>query len=109
MNAERMTAAERARALAARTVGDPLPPADEPRPVDDAHLPPPKASPDRIRCGVDLTQAHRRGLRRWQDEAADELGENRVTQQDVLEALVARLLTDETLSRKIKADLRTRR
>jgi hypothetical protein len=34
-----------------------------------------------------------------------ELGAARVTGQDVLRALVARLLTDETLARTIRSDL----
>ncbi len=100
-----MTAARKAAERAARATSPPAP-ADG-RPDDDRHLGPAPAQTGRVRCGVDLTQRHRRELRRWQDDAADELGENRLTQQDVLEALVVRLLTDETLSRKILADLRT--
>jgi len=41
----------------------------------------------------------------WCSEGAGQLGIARITGQDVFNALVARLLTDETLSQKILADL----
>lgn len=44
-------------------------------------------------------------LAQWCTEAAVELESAKITSQDVLKALVARLLTDETLARKIRADL----
>lgn len=59
-----------------------------------------------VRRTVDLSPARHDKLDEWQRETARELGRARITGQDVLNALVARLLTDETLARKIRADLR---
>lgn len=58
-----------------------------------------------VRRTVDLSPTHHRKLADWCSETAVELGVARVTGQDVLRSLVARLLTDETLARKIRADL----
>lgn len=58
-----------------------------------------------IRRTVDLKAEHHRSLDAWCAETARELGRARVTGQDALRTLVARLLTDETLARKIKKDL----
>lgn len=106
------TAAQKAAERAARSTGPATPPppaAPVERPDDDRHLGPAAgeaASLDRIRCGVDLTQRHRRQLRRKQDDLADDLGEPRITQQDVLEQLVILLLSDQTTYDKVKAALR---
>ena len=59
-----------------------------------------------VRRTVDLSPARHDQLDEWQRETARELGRARVTGQDVLRTLVARLLTDETLARKIRAHLR---
>jgi hypothetical protein len=59
-----------------------------------------------IRSTVDLSPARHASLKTWCQETAVEIGESRITTQDVLRVLVARLLTDETLARKIRADLR---
>lgn len=58
-----------------------------------------------VRRTVDLPPTRHAALTEWCGETAVELGVARVTGQDVLAALVRRLLTDETLRRKIKADL----
>lgn len=58
-----------------------------------------------VRRSLDLSPTHHARLTEWCTEAAIELGAARITGQDVLRALVARLLTDETLARKIRADL----
>lgn len=58
-----------------------------------------------VRRTVDLSPVHHQRLTQWCAETAVELGSARVTGQDVLRSLVARLLTDETLARKIRADL----
>ena len=58
-----------------------------------------------VRRTVDLSPVHHAKLTEWCAETAVELGAARVTGQDVLRTLVARLLTDETLARKIRADL----
>lgn len=58
-----------------------------------------------VRRSLDLSPTHHARLAEWCTETAVELGAARVTGQDVLRALVARLLTDETLARKIRADL----
>lgn len=82
---EERTAEDRERALAPRTAT-------------------PHAKP--IRSTVDLAPARHAALKAWCGETAVEIGRSRVTTQDVLRALVGRLLTDETLARKIRADLR---
>ena len=58
-----------------------------------------------VRRSLDLSPTHHARLAAWCTETAVELGAARITGQDVLRALVARLLTDETLARKIRADL----
>jgi hypothetical protein len=52
---------------------------------------------------VDLSPTEHRQLAVWLNEAAAELGRARVTGQDVLRALVVELLTDDELSRRIRA------
>jgi hypothetical protein len=59
----------------------------------------------KVRKTVDLAPARHHALKTWLDETAIELGRATVTSQDVLDALVGRLLTDETLARKIRVDL----
>ena len=54
---------------------------------------------------VDLSPAYHIKLTQWCAETADAIGTARVTGQDVIRALVARLLMDEGLARKIRADL----
>jgi hypothetical protein len=59
-----------------------------------------------IRNTVDLLPHHHASLKAWSGETAVMIGSSRVTTQDVLRALVVRLLTDETLAQKIQEDLR---
>jgi hypothetical protein len=58
-----------------------------------------------VRRSVDLSPTYHIRLTQWCAETADTIGTARVTGQDVIRALVARLLMDETLARKIRADL----
>lgn len=58
-----------------------------------------------VRRSVDLSPAYHARLTQWCREAAEEIGTTRVTGQDVIRALVARLLVDQTLARRIRADL----
>jgi len=58
-----------------------------------------------VRRSVDLSPAYHTELTEWCAKTADEIGATRVTGQDVIRALVARLLMDENLSRRIRADL----
>lgn len=58
-----------------------------------------------VRRSVDLSPAYHAKLTEWCAKTADEIGTSRVTGQDVIRALVARLLMDENLSRRIRADL----
>jgi hypothetical protein len=67
--------------------------------------PVPSARTRLVRSTVDLAPVRHTKLALWRTETAAELGVGRITTQDVLRALVARLLTDETLARKIRADL----
>jgi predicted dienelactone hydrolase len=76
--------------------------------LPERHLPsaaPVLAKP--IRSTVDLSPARHRSLKAWSAETATEIGRARVTTQEVINALVHRMLTDETLARKIRDDLRT--
>ncbi|MGH4007388.1 MAG: hypothetical protein ACRDTH_04340 [Pseudonocardiaceae bacterium] len=58
-----------------------------------------------VRRSVDLSPTYHVRLTQWCAEAADLIGAPRVTGQDVIRALVARLLMDEALARRIRADL----
>lgn len=58
-----------------------------------------------VRKTVDLPPARYAALTAWCSETAVSLGQSRVTGQQVFNALVSRLLSDETLARKIRADL----
>lgn len=64
---------------------------------------PPRVKP--VRSTIDLAPNHHAQLKSWCGEAAVEIGRSRVTTQDVVRALILRLLTDETLARKIRSDL----
>jgi hypothetical protein len=58
-----------------------------------------------VRRSVDLSPAYHAKLTQWCVETADVIGTARVTGQDVIRALVARLLMDESLARRIRDDL----
>ncbi|MDI9940396.1 hypothetical protein QM806_34030 [Rhodococcus sp. IEGM 1351] len=62
-----------------------------------------------IRKNVDLSPDQNDRLGDWQRAAARELGVARVTAQDVLVALVEKLLADPDLSEQIKKDLHNTR
>ena len=63
----------------------------------------------RTRRTVDLSPAQHRALDVWQREAADRIGRARVTGQEVLSALVDRLLSDPGLSAEVIRTIRARR
>ncbi len=58
-----------------------------------------------VRRSVDLSPTYHIKLTQWCAETAGVIGTARVTGQDVIRALVARLLMDDSLARKIRADL----
>ncbi|MGH3766001.1 MAG: hypothetical protein ACRDS0_03270 [Pseudonocardiaceae bacterium] len=58
-----------------------------------------------VRRSVDLSPAYHAELTQWCAETAAIIGTARVTGQDVIRALVARLLMDESLARRIRDDL----
>lgn len=62
-----------------------------------------------VRRTVDLSPAAHRGLDSWQRDTADRLGLARVTGQDVLAALVDRLLADSELADQIVHAIADRR
>lgn len=68
----------------------------------------PVAAPVRVkpvRRTVDLDPQVHRDLGRWCDDAALTLGATRVTGQDVLATLVARLLRDDELAQAVREDI----
>lgn len=105
--------AEKAKARAAARSGkapaEPETPADVVTPEDrQRHLSPaastaPKVKP--VRSTLDLPPVRYQQMKTWCGETAVMLGRTRVTTQDLLETLVARLLTDESLAVKIREDL----
>lgn len=96
-----MSRADEIRAKAARQKArEQISPTERPAPAAPAV----RAKP--IRSTVDLPSGRHFSLKEWCTETATELGHARVTTQDVVNALVHRLLTDETLARKIRQDLR---
>lgn len=58
-----------------------------------------------VRKTVDLPPERNTRLAEWCTASAQQLGVARVTSQDVLAALVARLLTDDTLAHNLRTDL----
>jgi hypothetical protein len=58
-----------------------------------------------VRRSVDLSPTYHTELTQWCTDAAKIIGAPRVTGQDVIRALVARLLMDELLARRIRDDL----
>lgn len=85
------------------------PPADHPAENRPAESPAPRLGESvrtkPVRRSVDLSPMYHARLTEWCAEAAAEIGATRVTGQDVIRALVARLLVDQSLSRRIRADL----
>lgn len=72
------------------------PPQSTPRPAPAAVV-----RQKTVRRTVDLSPAAHRGLDNWQRDTADRLGLARVTGQEVLTALVDRLLADSDLAEQI--------
>ncbi len=97
-NAERLRAKTPAKAPAAPDVPEP--------PAEAAEATPPRqptgtVRQKNVRRTVDLSPSAHRGLDNWQRNTADRLGLARVTGQDVLAALVDRLLADGELAEQI--------
>lgn len=97
--AEELRAQEAKRRERRAAAADP----DKPRAAVTRAAPAVRAKP--VRKTVDLPPARYAALNAWCSETAVRIGTSRVTGQQVFNALVSRLLTDETLARKIRADL----
>lgn len=99
------TAADRIKANAERLRKAPVQPTVTPESSEPAPEPP--LAPARVvrqktvRRTVDLSPTAHRGLDNWQRDTADRLGRARVTGQEVLTALVDRLLADSELAEQI--------
>lgn len=77
---------------------------DAPTPPRSTAAETPLAKP--VRTTLDLPPAVHRDLQAWLNESAVRLGRARLTKQQALEALVRRLLVDETLAKLILADIK---
>lgn len=75
--------------------------AEPARPAAPVHTP----RTAKVRRTVDLTAHQHDQLNVWCNDAARELGRARVAGQDVLRALIKRLLADEALAADVRADL----
>ena len=98
------TAADRIKANAERLRKAPAQPTVTPKSSELAPDPAPAAPVVRqktVRRTVDLSPTAHRGLDNWQRDTADRLGLARVTGQEVLTALVDRLLADSELAEQI--------
>lgn len=105
--AEKRAAAEKAKAGAGESAGrDTKRPVDAPAKQADFPAAQSGVRVKPVRCTVDIPAGRFARVKAWQGETAVQLGRSRVTNQDLLETLVERLLTDETLARKIRDDLR---
>lgn len=98
-NAERLRAKTPAKASAAPDV--PPTPAEAPAEATPPRPPTGTVRQKNVRRTVDLSPSAHRGLDNWQRNTADRLGLARVTGQDVLAALVDRLLADDELAEQI--------
>jgi hypothetical protein len=94
-----------ARTRPPREVVDKQPVTASPEPTGESG--PPARAPKPVRLTVDLTPEQHAQLQRWCLDAAPGVGRPRVAGQQVLRALIGRLLTDEELARQITIDLRT--
>lgn len=94
-----MSRAEEIRAKAARLRERRAAPEEQPPATT------PRVRAKAIRKTVDLPPQRYSDLTKWCAETAVELGVSRITGQDVLNALVAQLLTDETLAGRIRDKL----
>lgn len=113
------TAAEKIKANAERLRQKP--PTTSTASTTDVVIPPEPEAPSAIRSQpsivrqktvrrtVDLSPTAHRGLDGWQRDTADRLGLARVTGQDVLAALVDRLLADSELADRIVQTIADRR
>lgn len=97
--AEQIRAQEARRQERREAAADP----EQSRAASATRAPAVRAKP--VRKTVDLPPARYAALSAWCSETAVQIGAARVTGQQVLNALVARLLTDETLARKIRTDI----
>lgn len=95
-NAERLRQKTPAKSPAADTAADTTPAPPAPAPPSGGAV-----RQKNVRRTVDLSPAAHRALDGWQSAVAEHLGLARVTGQEVLSALVERLLSDDELAEQI--------
>jgi hypothetical protein len=105
------TAADKARAKAARIAATRPLETDSPVPQESPQLLPqdsimPPVSIKPIRISLDLAPALFDQLTEWRTRAARQLGRGRVTNADVLRVLVRMLTSDEELTARVITSLR---
>lgn len=75
----------------------------------DPGVPAPAQRRGRVRITVDLEPEDHVRLRRWCNDAADQLGRASVAQVDVVRALLDRLHCDQDLARQVLKTIEERR
>ena len=63
----------------------------------------PRVRATRVRSTVDLPPARHAALKAWCADSAVQLGQARITTQQTIDALVHLMLTDEAMSRRVRA------
>jgi hypothetical protein len=107
--AERIRERGQRQAAAARPTPEPTDHTEvvaPPEPIERSLPAAPAVRTKPVRSSIDMPPSRHASLKAWCGETAVMLGKSDLPKNDVVNALVSRLLTDETLARKIRDDLR---